>query len=163
MGKVLIGLIGTVVLGAAVFLMLQATKSSHLELTGKVLKVRVMDVGEGASLVVADFRVTNPSKVPFVVQDVEMELEAAGGEKSVGRTISKAQMETVFAAKLTIGTKYNEILAIQDRVAPGQTMDRTAAARFEVPPSKIDARKSLKLRINEIDGAVSELAEGGLR
>ena len=163
MSKVLIGLIGTVILGAAVFLMLQATKTNHLELEGSILKVRVMDTGDGGSLVVTDFRVKNPSRVPFVVETVEMTLEGAGGEKVVGRTISKSQMETVFQSKSVIGGKFNEILSLQDRVGPGQSMDRTAAARFEVPATAIDRRKSLHLRFDEIDGAVSEIADSSLR
>ena len=163
MGKVLIGVIGTAIMATAVFLMLQATKSAHLELDGKILKVRSMPAGDDGSLVVVDFRVTNPSRVPFVVETVEMTLEAASGAKSVGRTISKSQMETVFQSKTVIGTKYNEILSMKDVVAPGKSVDRTAAARFELPSSAIDARKSLRIRFDEIDGAVSEIGDGGLR
>ena len=159
MHKVLMGLIGAVILGAGVFLMLQATKSSHLELEGAILKVRVMDAGDGGSLVVTDFRVKNPSAIPFLVKDVQMTLERADGAKSAGRMISKSQMETVFQSKTIIGGKNNEILSLQDRVGPGQQMDRTAAARFEVPATTIDGRKSLRLRFDEIDGAVAEIGE----
>ena len=163
MHKVLMGIAGVVILGGGVFLMLQATKSNRVGLEGKILKVRTMSAGDGGTLVVADFRVQNTSRVPFVVEDVELILENPSGAKAAGRTIAKTQMELVFRSKTLIGGKYNDVLAMQDRVAPGQSMDRTAAARFEVQPGSIDARKSFTLRLTEIDGAVSELFETGLR
>jgi hypothetical protein len=42
-------------------------------------------------------------------------------------------------------------------VLPHQTVDRMAGARFELPESEIEKRKSIKLRIEEIDGTVAEL------
>jgi hypothetical protein len=163
MHKVLLGLAGAVVLGFGIILLLQGTKSARLVLNGSVLKVRTMAAGDGGTLVVADFRLTNPSTTPFVVEDVEFILEPKTGDKVTGRMIAKSQMDLIFRSKMLIGAKYNDILGMKDRIPPGQTLDRTAAARFEVPSGAIDARKSLKLRFSEIDGEVSEITDSGLR
>ena len=48
------------------------TKSAHLELTGKILKVRSIPLEGGSSLVVVDFRVTNPSGIPFETREVSL-------------------------------------------------------------------------------------------
>lgn len=160
MNKAIIFAMGLVVVGAGVYLMLQGTKGAHLELDGKILKVRALAVGPQATLVVADFRVTNPSNVPFVVETVEMLLEPEAGERVTGRVVSKPQMETVFQALKLIGPKYNDMLIMQDKIPPGATMDRMVAARFEVPSSRIDSRKSLRLLIEDVDGATAEILEG---
>lgn len=62
--------IGLTVVGIAIAGVWFGTKSSHLDLDGKILKVRTLALGKDASLVVVDFRVTNTSAVPFVVRDV---------------------------------------------------------------------------------------------
>ena len=54
--------VGLAVVGGLIFTMLTATQGAHLRLEGKILKVRVLALpGEGgASIVVVDFRATNP-------------------------------------------------------------------------------------------------------
>ena len=64
--------IGVAVLGVLLSGVLVGTKGNHLELSGSVLKVRAMPAGSGASFVVIDFRVTNPSDIPFVVKQVSL-------------------------------------------------------------------------------------------
>ena len=69
-------------------------------------------------------------------------------------------MDNVFRALRLAGPKYNDILSMQDRISPHETVDRMAAARFEVPASVLESRKALWLRIEEIDGAAAEITEG---
>jgi len=72
---------GLAVVGGLIFTMLTATQGAHLRLEGKILKVRVLALpGSAASIVVADFRVTNPSNVPFVVNSVTFHLQPATGD-----------------------------------------------------------------------------------
>ena len=46
------------------------------------------------------------------------------------------------------------------KIPARESQDRMIAARFEVPESKLTARKRLVLRIEDVDGPVSELVEG---
>lgn len=138
---------------------LVGTKSSHLELTGNILKVRVLALGEKASLVVLDFRVTNPSAVPFVIGSVSMKLEPPTGEAVEGSQVSRVDMETVFQAQKLIGPHFNDVLTLRDKIGGRQTLDRMTGARFELPESAINQRKSLRLRLEDVDGTVAEIPE----
>ena len=70
--------IGVVAIAIAVVVILSANKGSHLQLQGKILKVRTGALGEGNSIAVMDFRVENPSDMPFVVRTVDI---SAGKEE----------------------------------------------------------------------------------
>jgi hypothetical protein len=156
-------LIGLAVVGIGLGTLLVSTKGNHLELDGQILKVRILPAGDKASIVVLDFRVTNPSDVPFVVKTAQITLDPASGETLEGATISKGDLDNVFKYEKLLGPKYNDVLTIKDRVSPHQKMDRMVAARFELPESGIQSRKAIHLRIEDLDGAVAELAEKGSR
>jgi hypothetical protein len=153
--------VGLAVAGGLVFTLLTATQGAHLRLEGKILKVRVLALpGSEASLAIVDFRATNPSNVPFVANSVTLHLEPASGDAVDGQTISKTDMENVFRYEKLLGPKYNPILSLQDRIPAHQTVDRMAGARFEVPESAVNARKAIRIRIEDVDGnAVAELRE----
>src|SRR2546421_11980867 len=121
MRKVIIFLTGLMVLGAGLYFVLIGTKGSHLELTGKILKVPVIPLSAQASMAIADFRLTDPSNVPFVVESVTMRAEGTAGAAVEGRVVSKAQMDNVFRALRLAGPKYNDILSMQDRISPHET------------------------------------------
>src|SRR5579862_3617338 len=136
---------GLAVVGGLIFTMLTATQGAHLRLEGKILKVRVLALpGRAASIAVVDFRVTNPSNVPFVVNSVTLHLEPATGDAADGTTASKVNIENIFKYEKLLGPKYNQVLSLQDRVAPHQTADLMAGARFELPASAIDGRKMIR-------------------
>jgi len=153
-------LVGVAVVGGLIFMMLTATQGAHLRLEGKVLKVRILPVtGADASLVVVDFRVTNPSDVPLVVSSVKLRLEPAQGDPVEGFPLARAEIATVFQYAKLIGPKYNDVLAASDRIAAHQSLDRMAGARFEMPESAVNARRGLRVLIEDVDGTVAELAE----
>jgi hypothetical protein len=77
--------VGLAIVGALVYGVLMGTKGAHIDLVGEILKVRVLSVNPEASLVMVDFRVTNPADYPFVVSAVQMELDRAGAETVEGR------------------------------------------------------------------------------
>ena len=152
-------LAGLAVVGALIYGVLVGTKGSHIDLTGEILKVRVLALNPQASLVVVDFRVTNPADIPFVVSTVQTQLDRYGSETLDGASISKPDVENVFKYEKLLGPKYNDVLSIRDTVAPHQTVDRMVGARFDLPESKIDARKGIRLHIEEVDGAIVEIGE----
>jgi hypothetical protein len=110
-------------------------------------------------LTVVDFRVTNPSDVPFVGSSVSLRLEPATGDLIDGIVISKPDVENMFRYEKLLGPKYNDVYSLQDRIAPHQTLDRMAAARFNVPEAAINSRKAIRVRLEDVDGAVAELSE----
>ena len=153
-------MLGLAVVGGLIFTMFTATQGAHLRLEGKILKVRVLALsGSAASIAIIDFRVTNPSNVPFVVNSVTLHLEPSTGDAADGTTISKNDMENIFRYQKLLGPKYNDTLSLQDRIAPHKTADLMAGARFEVPESAVNSRRSIRVRIEDVDGASADITE----
>jgi hypothetical protein len=151
--------IGLAVVAAGLGVTLLSTKGAHLELDGRILHVRVLSLNPNASIVVLDFRAKNPSDVQFVVKNVEIVLEPASGEPLTGASISKADVDNVFKYEKILGPKYNDVLSIRDKIGAHETLDRMDGARFELGEAAIDARKSIKIRIEDMDGTIAEIAE----
>ena len=151
--------IGLAIVVVVVLMTLWGTKGSHLELDGRILKVRVLSLNPNASIVVVDFRAKNPSDLLFMVKNVTIVLTPATGDPVDGAPISKADVENVFKYEKLLGDKYNDVLSIRDRITPHQSVDRMVGARFELGEAAIDGRKSIKLQIEDMDGAVAEITE----
>lgn len=151
--------VGVAVVAAIIGFAFISTKSAHLELKGSILKVRVLALNPNASLVVVDFRVTNPSGVPFVLRDVTLKLDPASGDSRDGSPVSKSDVDNVFKYEKLLGSRFNDVLSLQDTVPPGRTLDRMAAARFEVPESAINNRRAIRLHLEDVDGTEAELTE----
>jgi hypothetical protein len=58
-----------------------------------------------------------------------------------------------------LGQKYNTSLLTRDKIPGRKSEDRMIVARFEIPVAKLDGRTNLKIRIEDVDGPVSELVE----
>ena len=151
--------IGLALVAIVVGISLYGNKGSHLELTGKILKVRTYEMNPNATIVILDFRTENPSDIPFVVKSFDIELTPASGDPVTGMSISKSDLDAVFKFEKFIGAKYNDSLGVGDKVAPHQKFDRVVGARFDLPESAIESRKSIKVRFHDLDGPVSELTE----
>ena len=144
--------IGVLAVGAAVFLVVGGNKGSHLQLQGKILKVRTGALGEGNSIAVLDFRVENPSDIPFVVGNVELSLEKKNGEMADGVTTSKGDLKQLFQYNKFLGNQYNEGLGLKDTIAPHTMVDRMVAAHFEVSNQELDSSKAVRLTLHDVDG-----------
>jgi hypothetical protein len=151
--------IGIAIVGIAIGFLLIGTKGNHLELNGTILKVRVMPLSPVASLVIVDFRVTDPSDVPFIMKDATLTLEPATGPTLDGMTVSKSDIENVFKYNPILGPKFNDVLGIKDRIQPHQRLDRMVGARFEIPESQAEERKAIHLRVEEMKGVTADLVE----
>src|SRR5579863_4027154 len=123
--------IGVVVVAVAIFLVVTGNKGSHLQLQGKILKVRTGALGEGNSIAVMDFRVENPSDVPFMVRNVEISLEKKNGEMEDGATVSKSDLKQLFQYNRFLGDQYNDGLGMKDTIEPHSKVDRMVAVHFE--------------------------------
>ena len=150
---------GLAIVGAGLGVLLMGTKGNHLELTGAILHTRVLALNPKASIVIVDFRVKNPTDVPFVARSVTILLDPASGETLEGQGVSKVDVDNLFKYEKLLGPKFNEVLSIRDKIAPHQSVDRMAGARFELSDSDVDARKSIRVRIEDLDGTVAEISE----
>ncbi len=148
--------IGLVALAIAVVVILTANKGSHLELQGKIMKVRTGALGEGNSIAVMDFRVTNPSDLPFTVRNVEITLEPQHGDMVDGITVSKADLKQLFQYNRFLGDQYNDGLGLQDTIAPHATVDRMVAAHFEVSDDDLEKAKAVHVSIQDVNGPLWE-------
>jgi len=148
--------IGVVAIAIAVVVILTANKGSHLQLQGKILKVRTGALGEGNSIAAMDFRATNPSDLPFTVRNVEISLEKPNGEMVDGITVSKSDLKQMFQYNRFLGDQYNEGLGLQDAIAPHSTVDRMVAAHFEVSDQDLEKAKAVHVSIQDVNGPVWE-------
>src|SRR3984957_17882240 len=148
--------IGLVAVAIAVVVILTANKGSHLELIGKIMKVRTGALGEGNSIAVMDFRVENPSDKPFVVRTVDIALVQKDGSMLDGVTVSKADLKQVFQYNRFLGDQYNDGLGLQDTIAPHSTVDRMVAAHFEVSAEDLEKAKAVHLSIQDVEGRLGE-------
>ena len=150
--------IGLVVILIAVAGIMYMQRGSHVELKGSILKVRTMGMDDNSSLAVIDFRFVNPSDYPFVVRSVDV-TATVGGQNLTSTPVPEVDAKRIFEYYPILGPKYNTSLLTRDRIPGRQSEDRMIATRFEIPVAKLDARTNLKIRIEDVDGPVSELAE----
>src|ERR1700690_3616940 len=125
--------VGLGIVAAGLGFVFLGTEKNHLDLTGQILKVRVLALDPKSSYVVADFRVKNPSGIDFVVKDVHLTIDPASGDPVQGSMTSKTEIDTIFQGLKLIGPKFNPVLSLRDTVKAGKTGDFMVAARFELP------------------------------
>jgi hypothetical protein len=151
--------IGVVCVAIAVMWVVHMQRGAYIDLPGKVLKVRTAPLDEASAVAVVDFRVTNPADYPFVIRKVTMAMEDSAGNESEGQTVSEVDARQLFQVIPLLGQKFNDTLLMRDSIPPHNSWDRMVAARFEVPESKLEARKRLVVRIEEVDGKVFDLSD----
>lgn len=150
---------GILCIAIAVGGILYMQRGAQVELQAKVLKVRTVPLDENSSLAAIDFRIANNSDYPFMVRGVTVEMEGSGGGPMEGATVSEPDAKRVFAAIPVLGQKYNDTLIMNDKMPPHTGWDRMVAARFDIPDDKLQARKRLVVKIEEVDGKVIEIPE----
>ena len=151
--------IGLLLVAGAVFGILYSTKGAHLELAGKIMKIRTGALSEEDSIAVIDVRLENPSDVPFVVRQVEVTLDKQDGTTATGAVISKADLKQLFQYNRFLGDQYNDGLAIKDKIAPHTTVDRMVAARFDLPNKQLGSAKTIHFSVQDMDGPLFETSQ----
>jgi hypothetical protein len=149
--------IGLLVIGAMISGGLFVTRGTRLELNGGIRKTRVAALSPTRSVVVLDFRATNPSDYPFIVKTVEVEITLASGKKEIGQFVPEVDAKTLFPALPALGDKLAVSIGTGEKIASKQTVERMAAASFSLPESDLIARKGIVLRLRDVDGPLSEL------
>ena len=150
-----IGLVVILIAVAGIFFL---QRGAHVELKGTVLKVRTMGMEDNSSLAVVDFRFVNPSDYPFVVRSVDV-TATVDGQNNSSTPVPEVDAKRIFEYYPILGQKFNTSLLTRDKIPGRKSEDRMIVARFEIPVAKLDARTNLKIRIEDVDGPVSELLE----
>lgn len=153
-------LVGLAIVGAAVAWVFYAQRGAHLVLQGSVSKVRTVATDENSSVAIVDFRFVNVADYRWVIRKVDVSVTDAQGYTVPGSTVSEVDAARLFEYFPLLGPKYNDSLIARARLEPHQTIDRMIAAKFDIPEAQLQARKSLRIRIEDVDGAVSEITEG---
>ncbi|MCC6295024.1 MAG: hypothetical protein IT164_20395 [Bryobacterales bacterium] len=152
--------IGLLIAAAAAGAIFYFNRGSQIRIEGSMKKVRMQKLYENSTLLVFDFRFSNPANFPFVVAEVTSECTLADGRKLEGELVTDADAKPIFAFHaLTLGDKYNESLIRKSRVAPKTTEDRMIAMVYRTEPEPLEKRSGCVLRIRDVDGAVSTIAE----
>ena len=149
--------IGLLVIGAMVGGGLFASRGAHLELQGSLRKTRVAALSPTRTVVVLDFRASNPADYPFVVKTIEVEVTLADGRKEIGQFVPEVDAKSLFPALPALGDKLAVSIGTGEKIGKKQSVDRMAAASFNLPEADIEGRKGVLLRLRDVDGPVSEL------
>jgi hypothetical protein len=153
-------LAGIAVLAVAIAWMFYIQRGAHMELKGSILKARTLAIDENSSVAIIDFRVTNVADYVWMVRSVDVSIEDGQGYHIEGSTISDLDAARLFEYYPLLGQKFNSSLTPRTRIQPHQAVDRMIGVRFEVPESQLQTRKSMTLRLAEVDGGISEVTEG---
>jgi hypothetical protein len=151
--------IAVLVVAAVVGGIFYIQRGAHVELQGKILKVRTAPLDENSSVAVLDFRFTNIADYPFAVHDVTVAMEDSSGNRIQGTPIAETDAQRLFENIPLLGQKYNASLVVRDKIPGHASQDRMIAARFDIPEAQIEKRRQLSIRIEDEDGPVSELKE----
>lgn len=151
--------IGLAVVAIVLVCILLAQRGAQMELNGSILKVRTLALDEKSAAAILDFRVSNPSNYSFVVRTADTTLVDQSGNVLEGAPISDVDARRLFEYYPILGQKYNDSLIIRTKIGPHQSLDRMLAVRFEVSEPQLQARKQLRVRIEDLDGPFVELVE----
>jgi hypothetical protein len=151
--------IGLGVIALAVGAIFYMQRGDRIDLPGKILKVRTAALDDESSIAVVDFRISNPSDILFEVRTVSAQVEGPDGKISEGQISSDSDAARVMEAVPVLGEKYNKTLMVKERIGAHGAADRMVAVRFPVPLDKLDTRKRLTVRVEEVDGKVFEYSD----
>jgi hypothetical protein len=149
-----IGLIGVIIAGV-----LYKQRGARIGLNGSFLKVRIAPLDENSSVAVVDFRIANPSDYRFVVRHVTLVLDDPDGNKYDGTTVAEMDAKRLFEVIPLLGQKFNETLLMNDTIPAGASVDKMVAARFDAPETRLEKRQRFILRIEDVDGPITEIPE----
>lgn len=139
------------VIAAVLWYGFATTKGNHLAPVGKIGKVRVQKVDDNVSFVVIDFSVKNDSDRDMIVHSVTVTVDGPEGSMD-GSAVSARDLEGAFRSYPELGQQYEPVLKERDRVPAHQELDRMVGARFDVPVERLEARRKLTLKVDDVTG-----------
>ena len=145
--------------GLGVYFFYTGSSDSRLSVTGDILKVRSVEISPRNTFLMMDFRIRNTSSVIFGLRDATLYVTLADGKEKEGQTVSRPDIDTIFKFTPLAGPKYNQVLAMSDRIPGKVAIDRMVGAMFTNTGEEIDARKSVRLHLIDLDGKEFDLLE----
>jgi len=149
--------LGLAVAAALVGLILVKQRGATPRLAGEVTSVRTLGMDAASSVAIVDFRLTNPSRILFVVQSTGMSLVDASGQTRPGQMVAASDANYLFELFPALGARTAETLVIKTRIAPAASLASMLTARFEISKAELDARRSIVVSLTDADGSVSEI------
>jgi len=135
------------------------TAGNHLVPTGAIGKVRTVKATDDVTFMVIDFKVRNDSDRDMVVRSMETALATPDGDTLTGGSVAVADITNAFKSYPELGEQYNPVLRERDVVPAHQALDRMVGVRFDAPFDKVESRKRVTLRVEDVTGPVLELTK----
>jgi hypothetical protein len=148
-----------IVIGVAIWLGFAKTAGNHLVPTGSIGKVRTVKADDMLTYMVVDFQLKNDSDVDMTVRSIQSEVDTADGQGITGGSVASRDVKAAFDSYPALGEQYNAVLKERDTIPAHQSVDRMVGLRFDAPVEKVDGRKRLVLRIEDITGPVVEMTK----
>lgn len=142
-----------VVVGLVVLGLVGENQKTILQLNGSVTDVQVRPLSDGASLVLVDLEATNPAKIGFEINQIDVEAKM-GKDTLPSGLLRKSEAKSFFEYE-QIATK-NPLIGIGDQIKSGEKAKRMVAARFEVAPAQLEGAEFV-VRFTNVNHVVAEV------
>jgi hypothetical protein len=146
-----------VLIAGLIWLGFAKTEGNHLAPTGSIGKIRTVKATDEVTFMVIDFRVQNDSDRDMIVHSVETAIDTADGNTIMGGGVASADIKSAFRNYPLLGDQYNPILKERDTIPAHRAVSRMVGVRFDAPVEKVESRKRVILRVEDITGPVVEL------
>jgi hypothetical protein len=148
-----------VVIVALIWFGFKNTAGNHLVPTGSIAKVRTIKATDDVTFMVIDFKVKNDSDRDMVVHSVETAIDTNDGNTLTGGSVAVSDISNAFKSYPLLGEQYNKVLRERDVVPAHQSLDRMVGIRFDTPFERVEARRKVILRVEDVTGPVLELTK----
>jgi hypothetical protein len=148
-----------VVIAVLIWVGFANTAGNHLAPSGSIGKVRTVKATDDVTFMVIDFKVKNDSDRDMIVRSVETAIDTADGGTIMGGGVAGADIKSAFRNYPILGDQYNPVLKERDTIPAHQQVDRMVGIRFDTPFEKVESRRRVVLRLEDVTGPVVELTK----
>jgi hypothetical protein len=135
-----------------------STSDSRLQVSGEILKVRSVELTPESTLVLLDFRIRNESDVNFLLKEDTILWTDAAGKEHEATHVTRPDLNRILQYSQQ-AVKFNEMFVIRDKLGGKAMIDRMTAGSISVPDAEFAKRKSVRLKLTDLDGLTFELQE----
>ncbi len=136
-----------------------STSDSRLLLTGEILKTRTLELTPETTLVMLDFRMKNESNIDFILKEATISWTSADGAEHEMDPVARPDLDRILQYAKQAGPKFNEMFVMREKLTGKVMLDRMAAGVAKASESDFDKRKSLTLRLLDLDGKTFDFKE----
>lgn len=142
----------------AVLLLLTTSCGAYMKLSGEITRVRVVDTGGPRNVLVVEFQATNTAKIGYIFREAVIEITDDSGT-AVGDAIAVHDARNLCKHMASLGGDCAEPILTRQAIGAGETVTRLVAAAFNRSAEDLRNRKSLTLRIIELDRLHTDFVE----